>query len=52
MLEIDQNSSIYVTGSWDGSAVRPMDRGKFCNRASAVWIRVGLASFRVAILMD
>jgi hypothetical protein len=29
-----------VTGSWDGSAVRPMDRGKFCNRTSVVWIRV------------
>jgi hypothetical protein len=29
-----------VTGSWNGLAVKPMDRGKFCNRTSIVMIRV------------
>jgi hypothetical protein len=29
-----------VTGSWNGLAVKPMDRGKFCNRTSIVRIRV------------
>jgi hypothetical protein len=29
-----------VTGSWNGLAVKPMDRGKFCNRTSVMWIRV------------
>jgi hypothetical protein len=29
-----------VTGSWEELAVKPLDRGKFCNRTSTVWIRV------------
>jgi hypothetical protein len=32
--------SDFVTGSWNGLAVKPMDRGKFCNRTSIVMIRV------------
>jgi hypothetical protein len=37
-----------VTGSWYGSAIKPMDQGKFQNWTSTVWINV----FEVAILMD
>jgi hypothetical protein len=29
-----------VTGSWEELAVKPLDRGKFCNRTSTVRIRV------------
>jgi hypothetical protein len=29
-----------VTGSWDGSAIRLMDQGKFQNWLSIVWIHV------------
>jgi hypothetical protein len=34
--EVDSEGTLPVTGSWNGLAVRPMDRGKFCNRTSVV----------------
>jgi hypothetical protein len=37
---LDKLAAHDVTGSWNGLADKPMDRGKFCNRTSAVWIRV------------
>jgi hypothetical protein len=39
-IRCKRHRSPVVTGSWDGSAVRPVDQGKFCNRTSTVWIRV------------
>jgi hypothetical protein len=37
---VEPLSTQSVTGSWNGLAVKPMDRGKFCNRTSVVRIRV------------